>query len=531
MKRRTIAMTLHLVWAMALLGGCSGDDTGSVAPAPAVGKGSVSGMVGSRAGGVLAGVLVTADGTSTTTDQEGYFVLSDLPEGDQVVKLSHSGYAPNVRFIEIVAGANAYFPDLALMPVENVIIDAATGGTATTGDGRGAVVFTPNSFVTAAGAAYDGDVTVSINVAVPGDLNFYGVFPGRYEGIRDDGEVVLIQSFGFLNVDLFATDGAPLELAVGTMAELRLDMGADLAGSAPGSLPLWYLDETDGQWHEEGIATLDGTTYEGSVSHFSAWNCDYVPDGPQLCEIVGYVRRDNGDPVDQAQVTALTPEGGLGAVTFTNEQGFYRIRFVKNEDVSIWAAKGEDLSTPVFTNLGEICPAEIDLPFDVFDPLFVVTLTWVAEQTEPLAHFYLPRTIDDGQDPDYQWTHVSDRLVGLFGVHPHVLLAPHRVFEGEPDRLFGEKFTVGTNEFWVSPAPGSSIDGLAGSDATVTLEMAGTTRTFRVNTMSTNGLQGSDWWHVFNFDVAADSTAVVVPVMQFEIPHDRETVYPDGESD
>lgn len=531
MKPWIIAICLHLTGGLALLGGCSSDDGGPAEPAPVVGKGSVSGLVGSRAGGMLAGALVTANGTSTTTDQEGHFGIGDLPEGDQVVEISSSGFATNYRLVEVVDGANAYFPDIVLMPVETVIIDAESGGTAMTDDGRGAVTFAPDGFVTAGGTGYTGNVRVAINVAVPGDEYFSGMFPGRYEGIRENGGAVMIESYGFLNVDLFAADGAPLELADGTMAGLRLDMGADLANTAPDSLPLWYFDESSGQWHEEGVAVLNGTAYEGSVAHFSAWNCDRVPDGPELCEIVGYVRRENGDPVDKAQVSALTPKGGLGAITFTNERGFYRIRFVKNMDVSLWAAKGENLSTPLFTNLGEICPAEIDLPFDIYEPTFVVTLSRDDEKIERFAHLYLPMTFDDGLDPDYDWYHISDHLVGLLAAFPYVLLAPHRLFEGEPDRLFGEKFTVGTSEYWVSPVPGRFGPDLAASGAVATLELAGTIRTFSVTNVSTIGLQADDWWHVFNIEVAADSTATVVPVMQFELPHNRLIVYPDGEMD
>ena len=55
---------------------------------------------------------------------------------------------------------------------------------------------------------------------------------------------------------------------------MSIPVGSTQTSSAPAEIPLWYFDETNGVWKEEGKATLQGNEYVGEVSHFTFWNCD-----------------------------------------------------------------------------------------------------------------------------------------------------------------------------------------------------------------------------------------------------------------
>jgi hypothetical protein len=47
-----------------------------------------------------------------------------------------------------------------------------------------------------------------------------------------------------------------------------------MMATAPESMPLWFFDEQKGLWVEEGVATKQGSSYVGSVKHFTDWNAD-----------------------------------------------------------------------------------------------------------------------------------------------------------------------------------------------------------------------------------------------------------------
>jgi hypothetical protein len=92
---------------------------------------------------------------------------------------------------------------------------------------------------------------------------------------------------------LRGSGGEDLNLAEGSTAEITVPLDASLLSDAPATIPLWYFDETNGYWIEEGQATLVGNTYVGTVSHFSFWNCDIPAEAVNLCVTVINASNDN----------------------------------------------------------------------------------------------------------------------------------------------------------------------------------------------------------------------------------------------
>ena len=62
-----------------------------------------------------------------------------------------------------------------------------------------------------------------------------------------------------------------------------MPLDASMVANAPSQIPLWWFDEDNGYWVEEGEATLQGNAYVGNVSHFSFWNCDVSAGAVDLC--------------------------------------------------------------------------------------------------------------------------------------------------------------------------------------------------------------------------------------------------------
>jgi hypothetical protein len=98
--------------------------------------------------------------------------------------------------------------------------------------------------------------------------------PGDLRGINTAGAIKLLQTYGMAAVELTGTSGELLQIASGKKATLSFPLPVSLAATAPTSIPLWYFDETNGLWKEDGAAVKTGNSYEGDVSHFSYWNCD-----------------------------------------------------------------------------------------------------------------------------------------------------------------------------------------------------------------------------------------------------------------
>jgi len=75
-------------------------------------------------------------------------------------------------------------------------------------------------------------------------------------------------------VELTSPAGQKLNVADGKTVELTVPLSGAYLTDAPSTIPLWYFDEVNGIWKEEGSATKVGSEYIGEVSHFSFWNCD-----------------------------------------------------------------------------------------------------------------------------------------------------------------------------------------------------------------------------------------------------------------
>lgn len=516
MKKWAWILTMMALAASLALWGCSSDDddgdNNPVGPGPVADVGSISGLVNSASKAPLDGVTVTAGGETTVTNQDGYFVLAQVPEGEQVVAVMLDGWMSTFRAVTVREGETTHLPDLRLVPAQTAVLDGAAGGAATAG--AGSVEFGANAFETGAGAAYDGQVTVEMTAALPDDMDFYGVFPGDFEGVREDGTTTMFESFGFMTVNLYGENKAPLQLADGETAALSLDIGAAKAAVAPATIPMWYFDEATGTWHEEGEATLVGTAYEADVTHFTTWNWDLPVD--EICRIEGYVFDVDDNPVVGARVISTGVDYAIRDEDYTDANGFFSVRARMNSIVDLYAIKGSRISEVVRDNVGSECPMPWPVALTLTVPTYAISLTWGATPSDLDSHLYVPMPWDDEETPDFDWYHLYYGTDGTLSEPPYAELDYDDTSSYGPENITGTRLWQGHYEYWVRNYSSNNLLALWNSNARVRLEIAGGTWIFDVADIDQPTAEDYGWWHVFDFDVNASGTVTVQPIEDFE---------------
>jgi len=80
------------------------------------GTGTIKGRVTVQGGGKLAGVLVSTDSQSGTTNKGGRYTINDVPEGDHLVTASKAGYDDASQVVSVAAGQTST-ADFELAPL------------------------------------------------------------------------------------------------------------------------------------------------------------------------------------------------------------------------------------------------------------------------------------------------------------------------------------------------------------------------------------------------------------------------------
>jgi len=230
----------------------------------------------------IEGVTITIGNETATTDNNGVFIINSATVNERFgfIKAEKAGYIHGSRSLVPSEGTNK----VTIMMLEATVIGTVNSGTASqviASDGS-SVSFDGN-FIKEDGSAYSGSVDVIIHHLDPSDEDMPMQMPGMLYAQNEDGAERMLQTLGMLAVELRGTGGEDLNLAEGSTSEIRVPVDASLMSIAPTTIPLWYFDETNGYWKEEGVATLQGNMYVGSVSHFSFWNCDIPAEAIVLC--------------------------------------------------------------------------------------------------------------------------------------------------------------------------------------------------------------------------------------------------------
>lgn len=236
---------------------------------------SVTGVILDESGTPMPGALVKAGGQTMMTNDKGLFRFNNiqLDKYNSVVKVEKAGYFQAIRTFSAVVN-NTNFVRIKLIPkneIDNFVSTA--GGTITLG---GSTITIPGNSVVlkSNNQPYMGIVRVFAANIDPTQNDIGEIIPGSFQATDANNYRVLLKSYGMMAVELEGSGGEPLQIATGKKATLKMTIPSSLQSSAPATIPLWYMNETDGLWKEEGSATKVGNFYQGEVSHFSFWNYD-----------------------------------------------------------------------------------------------------------------------------------------------------------------------------------------------------------------------------------------------------------------
>ena len=368
-------------------------------PTPKVTKifdGNILGRVVTESGMPAVGAFATYEGNTAVADEQGVFSFQNvnMSSGGAYVKVSYDGYFHASTRVYPRSNNHIELAEFVLMPLTITgSVSASTGGQIDLPEG-GTVVLPANGFVQANGQPYTGQVNVAARWLNPTDTELGDLMPGSLEAMDSNGENVALATYGMMAVELLDASGASLQLAEGSPAELRMPVPSTILSSAPSEIPLWYFDEQDGIWREEGAATLQGDTYVGEVAHFSFWNCD----APfPLVELTGCVVDEDEEPLQGVRVLierSNSPTRG----GFTNSEGVFGGKIPKNESLVLKLL--DRCGNVVYSETIGPFADNVELPCIVIDNspnLMNVTGTAVDCNDDPVSNGYAVFTINNRQ--------------------------------------------------------------------------------------------------------------------------------------
>lgn len=230
----------------------------------------------------IEGVTITIGNETTITDGNGVFILNNASVKQRFgyIKAEKSGYIHGSRSVVPSNGTNK----VTIMLLEEIVVGTVSSGSAETVTASdGSSVSLDGNFIKEDGSDYSGAVNVIMHHIDPMDTDMELQMPGMLYAENESGAERMLQTLGMLAIELRGSGGEDLNLAEGSTSEIKFPVDPSLMSMAPATIPLWYFDEVNGYWKEEGEATLQGNMYIGTVSHFSFWNCDIPAEAITLC--------------------------------------------------------------------------------------------------------------------------------------------------------------------------------------------------------------------------------------------------------
>ena len=284
MKRNIILLSVLLILS------CGEDEATNIAvptypPANAETSSiSIGGEVIDENGNSIVDVKVTlsAEGSSITerTDDDGRFQFNDVNiKGDHAyLRYRKSEFFEGFQSLPVMPDSYNFTKSKLAPQIVTSQFDASIDGEILLSNGT-KIVIPENTLVNDAGSPYEGEVRTYLKYVDPSSNDFEQEMIGGLVGIGLENDIVGLQSFGMVQVELVGDDGRELNLNGTRKAEVEFPIPNGFT-QLPEEIPVWSFDEEQGVWIEEEMARLVGGKYITAVSHFSAWNLDLIITDP-----------------------------------------------------------------------------------------------------------------------------------------------------------------------------------------------------------------------------------------------------------
>ncbi len=312
---------------------------------------SVSGFVTNENNMAVKDASVLIGTTTVLTDKYGYFEARNVQmvQNAAVVTVSKSGFFKSIKTYIATANKAAFFR-VKLIPKTSVSnMNGAVGGIVTFAGGL-SINFPAASVMNAStNTVHTGIVNVTAFYINPTAVDLNSIMPGDLRGLNTDGELKLLTTYGMAAVELTGASGELLQIATGKKATITMPIPTTLSGTAPATIPLWYFNETNGLWKQEGSAAKTGNTYIGEVNHFSFWNCDVPNNYVQFnCTVVN----TTGQPLQNAFVKlSLVSNPLVAAYGHTDSSGYVSGAVPNNAQLKLEVFANSNCGSAAFSQI------------------------------------------------------------------------------------------------------------------------------------------------------------------------------------
>ena len=219
---------------------------------------SVGGVIRDENGNGVANATVKIDNNTMQTDVNGVFLFKDIRVNAKrtYVKVSKNGFFHGSRALYPSANAVEYVNVTLLESSSKGNFASSSGGIISSNGVK--LDFPANSVKIEGGGIYSGTVNVAVKFLDPTNDQMPNQMPGDLMAVNTSNQLRMLETYGMAAVELTSPTGQKLNVADGKKVGLTIPLSGPYLTDAPSSIPLWYFDEDQGIWKEEGSATKAG---------------------------------------------------------------------------------------------------------------------------------------------------------------------------------------------------------------------------------------------------------------------------------
>jgi len=282
--------------------------------------GSLVGLITDDSGNLVDGATVSLGNHVTHSNEFGVFEFQDIlmPEEGAYVQVKKVGYFNGSRSFSTELNQTPYVRVELINKDVIDYVDTNVGGEVEIGNTK--VNLPAGEYRLQDGSIYSGELEVYATYLDPTVRETYKQMPGELSGINKEDEVKALASYGTIGFELTNAAGENVSLPNGEEAVIWMNVPASLISSAPNSIALWYFDELDGIWKEEGTASLVVNGYVGRIKNLSFWNFSEPYNAVDLNGIV--LIQD--EPYVGAEIKITDLNSGTYRFGTSGEQGFFK---------------------------------------------------------------------------------------------------------------------------------------------------------------------------------------------------------------